>query len=150
MGGGSEFTTIEEELDHVRQYLIIQKMRYEDKLNYTITCEDGIEGTKIPKLILQPIVENALYHGIRPKEEPGTITIKAERSGEKILFTIADDGVGYDPDAPEKGISKGSGVGQDNVDRRIKLHYGEGHGVSVASSIGSGTTVTIIIGTEAG
>lgn len=147
LGNGGEITTVADEMDHVRQYLIIQKTRYEDKLHYEISCEKDIEGVRIPKLILQPIVENALYHGIRPKSTQGLITVRAESDEDGILFTITDDGVGYDPDAPV-GKESGSGVGLDNVDRRIKLYYGETYGVEIKSLHGSGTTVILKLGHE--
>lgn len=148
LGDGGELTTVEDELDHVRQYLIIQKMRYEDKLNFDISCGDGICRIKIPKLILQPIVENALYHGIRPKDGPGTIKVTAESSGSGILFTVSDDGIGYDPAKPQAGDKSGSGVGIDNVDQRIKLYYGDDFGIKIKSVPGSGTQVDIIVGKE--
>ena len=148
LGDGGELTTVENELDHVRQYLIIQKMRYEDKLNYEISCGDGICDVKIPKLILQPIVENAIYHGIRPKDGPGMIKITAEAIGEQLILTIDDDGIGYDTSNSKNIDAKGTGVGQSNVNQRIKLYYGEEYGVSVSSTVGSGTSVKIKLSTQ--
>jgi two-component system sensor histidine kinase YesM len=148
LGDGSELTTVKDELDHVRQYLIIQKMRYDDKLNYEISCGDGICDVKIPKLIIQPIVENAIYHGIRPKDGPGTIWISAERTGKDIDFTIKDDGVGYDPDDIKVPSYEHTGVGQKNVGQRIKLYYGEEYGLSITSKVNEGTTVIVKIGSD--
>ncbi|MDX1357889.1 MAG: sensor histidine kinase [Clostridia bacterium] len=148
LGDGSELTTVKDELDHVRQYLIIQKMRYEDKLNYEFSCSDGIYDIKIPKLILQPIVENAIYHGIRPKDGPGIVRIRAEKDSDGISFVISDDGIGYDPDSGKSSSYEGTGVGQRNVDQRIKLYYGEKYGLSVTSKSNEGTTVTVKIGTD--
>lgn len=146
LGDGGEMTTVADELDHVRQYLIIQKMRYEDKLNYEINCGEGICDVKMPKLILQPIVENALYHGIRAKEGLGTIKVTAEKTEKGIMFTVSDDGVGYDTSRPGHKQEHGTGVGQSNVDQRIKLYYGEGYGITTVSETGLGTTVSITIG----
>lgn len=148
LGDGSELTTVEDELEHVLQYLIIQKMRYEDKLNYEIKCADGIENIKIPKLILQPIVENAIYHGLRPMEGTGMINIRAEKIENAIIFTIQDNGVGYDTNTPGNVKATGSGVGQSNVDQRIKLYYGEDYGITVLSEPGKGTDVVLKLGKE--
>ena len=144
--GGSELTTVEDELDHVRQYLIIQKQRYEDKLDYEITADDGICDVQIPKLILQPIVENAIYHGIRPKEGRGFIKIHAARENDRLVFTITDDGVGYKPGSVEATDNNGSGVGIKNVDQRIKLYYGNEYGVKISADKNQGTEVKVILG----
>ena len=145
--GGSELTTVEDELEHVRQYLFIQKQRYEDKLEYSIESEEGIGDISIPKLILQPIAENSLYHGIRHLESGGRIDVKAFRDDEDIVFTVNDNGSGYDTEKPSEEKSKGSGVGQSNVDKRIKLYYGENYGITVKSSPGKGTAVKLRLGT---
>lgn len=146
LGDGSEFTTVSDEMDHVQQYLIIQKMRYEDKLNYEITCGEGICDMKIPKLILQPIVENAIYHGIRPKDGAGMIRISGEKTEDGMMFIVADNGIGYEPSIPKNENKNGGGVGQTNVNKRIKLYYGEEFGVTVKSKAGSGTTVYVRLG----
>ncbi len=148
LGDGSELTTVKDELDHVRQYLFIQKMRYEDKLQYEITCEEGISEIKIPKLIIQQIVENAIYHGIRPKDGPGIIKITAEHNDKGITFTIDDDGIGYDSSSPGKKVIHGTGVGQGNVDQRVKLYYGEDYGLTAKSEPGVGTSIAVKIGWE--
>lgn len=148
LGDGSEMTTIKDELDHVRQYLFIQKMRYEDKLQYEISSEEGISEIKIPKLILQPIVENAIYHGIRPKDGPGIIKISTVQSDTGIIFRIQDDGIGYDSTTPEKKVIHGTGVGQVNVDQRIKLYYGDNFGITAKSELGVGTTIEVEIGLQ--
>ncbi|MBN2882265.1 MAG: sensor histidine kinase, partial [Clostridia bacterium] len=143
--GGSELTTVEDELDHVRQYLFIQKQRYEEKLDYEIIADDGICDIQIPKLILQPIVENAIYHGIRSLENGGKIEIKALQENGDIIFTVFDNGKGYDTEKSLSG-SNGSGLGQSNVDKRVKLYYGDEYGVSVVSKPGYGTKVKIHLG----
>ena len=145
--GGSELSTVEDELEHVRQYLFIQKQRYEDKLNYTIESEDGLCDIQIPKLILQPIVENAIYHGIRNMESGGLIKIAASGKDGDITFTVSDNGEGFDPEKVKEN-TKGSGVGQNNVDKRIKLYYGSEYGLNIKSIPGQGTTVTLHLGSE--
>jgi len=137
LSGGSEWTTIENELDHVRQYLFIQKERYGDKLQYEIHCEDDLREVEIPKLILQPLVENALYHGIRQLPGGGMIKVRASRRENAIVLTVEDNGPGFDVDALEQkrvhGGARLGGVGIANVDERVRLYYGEGFGVRIES-----------------
>lgn len=147
LSGGSETTTIGNEMDHVRQYLKIQKERYDDQLNFVIEDLDSVSAVKIPKIILQPIVENSIYHGIRDLDHPGHIVIRLEEQGDDILFTITDDGVGFDLSEQEvlpaeKEIKLG-GVGIKNVDQRLKLTYGEAYGLLIESIPGKGTTVSV-------
>lgn len=146
--GGSELTTVEDELEHVKQYLFIQKQRYEDKLDYEIESCDQICDIQIPKLILQPIVENAIYHGIRPKDGAGLITIRAGLIEGNIVLTVTDDGVGFDQDKQPDDDKHRSGVGLKNVDQRIKLYYGDEYGITIESNEKSGTKVTLILGTR--
>ncbi|MBN2851571.1 MAG: sensor histidine kinase [Clostridia bacterium] len=146
--GGSELTTIESEFEHIRQYLYIQKQRYQDKLEYEITMDEAIKDIEIPKLILQPIVENAIYHGIKELDEVGIIKISARKSDHDIFFEITDNGVGYDVNKEVINAAsslKLGGVGQSNVDRRLKLYYGESCGLYIESKLNEGTTVTIKI-----
>ncbi|MFD0958135.1 cache domain-containing sensor histidine kinase [Paenibacillus chungangensis] len=149
LSGGSELTTVENELDHVRQYLFIQKERYGDKLAYHIACDPALLQLKIPKIILQPMVENALYHGIRELDHQGYIHITAEAHEHKLIFTIQDNGDGFDVDALSKSEAsrptKLGGVGIQNVDQRIKLYYGPSYGVTILSNNHQGTIVQIII-----
>ncbi|GHH98080.1 cache domain-containing sensor histidine kinase [Neobacillus kokaensis] len=145
--GGNELTTVENELNHVRQYLFIQKERYGDKLEYTIDCHESLLKYQIPKIILQPIVENALYHGIRGLNRQGFINISAEEKGDDILFIVQDNGEGFDlkrvgVKAADKVVKLG-GVGINNVDQRVKLYYGDDYGITIDSKIDKGTTVII-------
>ncbi|MHB8128885.1 MAG: sensor histidine kinase [Mobilitalea sp.] len=148
LSGGNELTTVANELDHVRQYLFIQKERYGDKLDYSIDCDDSLQDIQIPKLLLQPIVENALYHGIRGLTRQGHISISAVRDDkENLLLIVKDNGEGFDLkriniDNSDKIIKLG-GVGIKNVDQRVKLYYGEEYGITIDSCIGCGTTVVI-------
>lgn len=152
LSGGNELTTVENELDHVRQYLFIQKERYGDKLNYTIECDESLLKIQIPKIILQPIVENALYHGIRGLSRQGYIEISAKKSGENLLFTVKDNGEGFDlKQLDVKHANKRmklGGVGIKNVDERIKLYYGNDYGIMIDSAIDKGTTVMITVSQE--
>ncbi|WP_088040586.1 sensor histidine kinase [Bacillus sp. EAC] len=149
LSGGNEFTTIQNEIEHVEQYLFIQKERYGEKLSYSINYNPILNDVKIPKILLQPIVENAIYHGIRESDDNGEITIHIEKDAEHILFFIQDNGIGFDTNKlnsiNKMKISKLGGVGINNVDKRIKLYYGESYGITIQSIIGKGTKVTIRI-----
>ena len=152
LSGGNEMTTVENELHHVRQYLFIQKERYGDKLNYNIVCDQSIRNVRMPKILLQPIVENALYHGIRSIPHNGHIHISAIASGEDVELIVRDNGQGFNvkqlsTDTTEKRTKLG-GVGIQNVDQRIKLYYGSNYGITINSSPTIGTTVTIKIPQE--
>jgi two-component system sensor histidine kinase YesM len=153
LSGGEALTTIENELEHVRHYLFIQKERYGDQLAYTFEWDPEIMKVKIPKIILQPIVENAIYHGIREGNKKGVIEIQAKQEGKDILFVIKDNGKGFDTalrnkyedEAMKEDNVKLGGVGINNVDKRIKLYYGERYGVDITSVLGEFTQVTIRI-----
>lgn len=154
LSGGSEMTTIENEMNHVAQYLFIQKERYGDKLHYQLDFDPALAVKVIPKIILQPIVENAIYHGIREKEGSGFLEISCDYTDDgHVKFIVKDDGVGFDPDyqsgnkdiEPATSLPKLGGVGINNVDERLKLTYGKEYGVHIESRLGEGTTVTIII-----
>ncbi len=146
LSGGSETTTVGNEVDHVRQYLKIQKERYDEQLNYTITESEDLKEVKIPKIILQPIVENSIYHGIRDLDHPGHIVVTVEKDEDDVVFTIEDDGLGFDLEATDNksdlGVKLG-GVGIKNVDQRLKLTYGEKYGLTITSELGKGTKVVV-------
>lgn len=150
LSGGSETTTIGDELDHVRQYLKIQKERYEDKLSYTIEETEALNGIVIPKIILQPLVENSIYHGIRPKKSPGHVWISVEEDGEDVLLIVRDDGIGYDqsktPSAINENEPRLGGVGIKNVNQRLALTFGQNYGLKVISKVGEGTISTLRLG----
>lgn len=143
LSSGREIITLGEELEHVGQYLFIQKERYEDKLNYEITAEESLLSYPVPKLILQPLAENSIYHGIKLLDCPGCIQITAVQKTEQILLSVADNGVGFDPSA-----IKNMGVGLRNIQKRIALYYGKKGNVEVVSSPGAGCRVTVTIGLE--
>lgn len=145
--GGSELTTVRDELEHVRQYLIIQKERYQDKLSYEIAADESLLETAVPKIILQPLVENAIHHGIRKLSKGGMIRVSAVAEGEKLLLSVTDNGPGFDSAVPvhRDEHSRLGGVGLQNVDERIRLYYGEGSGMRISSTPGAGTTVTLLL-----
>jgi two-component system, sensor histidine kinase YesM len=153
---GMDWITIGEEVERIRSYLTIQKMRYQDILDFKIEADQDVTENTILKLILQPLVENALYHGIKNKRQGGTIHVRAKRKGEdQILLEVEDDGIGFVPEklarlqaslADHSGdIKLESGYGIHNVNNRIRLYYGEPYGVSIRSEYNSGTCVRLII-----
>lgn len=151
---GKEMITLEQEIEHVQSYMIIQKVRYEEKLNYNISYDPAIGRYKVLKLILQPLVENAIYHGIKQKRGGGMITVTARViDGNRIAFTIADDGAGIEPEKLQylndvftgKVKREGKqGYGVFNTNERIRLTFGEEYGLSIESELGKGTLVTIL------
>ena len=147
----AEIVSLEAEMEHVESYLMIQKMRYMDKLNFSVSLEEGIRECPIVKLVLQPLVENAIYHGIRYKNGSGTVRVIAKREGEEIHITVEDDGVGMSEQALQhifdehKVNYNSNGVGVYNVERRLKLYYGNAYGLFYESERNRGTRVLMKI-----
>jgi len=154
---GRDWITIGEEIELTKNYLTIQKMRYQDILNYKIDVDETVVDGKILKLTLQPLVENALYHGLKPKRAGGTITVRARKNGDdQVLIEVEDDGVGCTPyglgriqeeiDSDSDEITlKDSGFGLANVSKRIKLYYGQQYGLAINSQYHVGTQITVTI-----
>ena len=143
LSGGMSLISAKDEIDHVRQYLKIQKMRYGDKLNYRFDVDEAVADCIVPKIILQPIVENAIYHGIKEKDGTGNIVVGAEKQDGYLKFYVKDDGVGFDAQNVQASSKKLGGVGVGNVDERLKLQYGADCGVEITSEVGKGTTVVL-------
>ncbi len=148
---GKDIISIREELAHVRSYLEIQQVRYQDILRYEITVPEDLYEYKIPKITIQPLVENALYHGIKNKRGQGTITITGERSENGFVLYVRDNGIGMTQgrlNEVRAGIQKLSYTGKEiyglyNVNERIRLNFGETYGISIESTYGEGTCVSI-------
>ena len=150
---GSSIIPIRDELEHARHYLTIQKMRYKNKFSATITAEDGVESLYTIKLIVQPILENAIYHGMAYADGDGEITVRAFRDGGDVLIEVSDNGPGMpeevvesllNPNGPAAAAgAKGSGIGFRNVHRRIRLTFGADYGLTIFSEPDDGTTVRI-------
>ncbi len=147
----NERIPLEKEIDYARSYLIIQQMRYKDKLEYEIQVEEDIQKEEVINLILQPLVENAIYHGIKYKGAKGLIKIKGYGQGDKIVLKVIDNGIGMDEETmadiyhKSKTNERSNGVGVYNVQTRIRLYYGSDYGLHFESAPGRGTTVTITI-----
>ena len=144
------FITLKEELDNVRNYLMLEKARFGKKLNVAKKIDKNLLAYSIPILSIQPLVENAIIHGITPKEGNGNILIRVSSHNDiEIEVTVQDDGVGILPDIlpniMKRGYGSGSGVGLYNVNERLRMIYGEKNGLKVYSGQGSGTTVSFLI-----
>ncbi|MBR5938539.1 MAG: sensor histidine kinase [Clostridiales bacterium] len=148
---GKESVTIREELQHVRSYLEIQQIRYQDILKFEIDVPEDLFEYMIPKLSVQPIVENALYHGIKNKRGGGSIKVYGEEKKEYLSLVVEDEGKGMDEEhlrkvrralrehTPESGVV----YGLYNVNERIRLNYGEGYGIHIESILDRGTRVEL-------
>lgn len=145
--------SVSKEIEHATLYIGIQKLRYEDKFEVEWDIDDKVLPYKMVKITLQPIIENAIYHGIKPKEGSGTIKVTAKELDSYVEFTIADDGVGMSPgqvveinqDLNQEYIKENEHIGMKNVNQRIKLCFGEEYGVTVEGKEGAGTKVKIVI-----
>ena len=143
---GKDLISLSDEINHVRQYLFIQKQRYGDKLEYEIDEDSAFGNLVLPKLVLQPLVENALYHGIKEKEGQGHIKLSVQKKDTGLVIRIEDDGVGFQATADNSQSQlKRGGVGLQNVDQRLKLHFGEHYQMKIDSAPSKGTTVEIYI-----
>ncbi|WP_101551630.1 sensor histidine kinase [Anaerotruncus massiliensis (ex Togo et al. 2019)] len=144
---GENLVTLLNEVENIKSYLTIQKMRYEDKLSWRVDVPPGLLGLMTPKLILQPIVENAVYHGVKMSQAGGEIAISARTEGERLTITIADSGVGMTAEQLEQLFvprpDTDRGIGVINVNNRIRLCFGEEYGLHYFSAPGEGTRVEI-------
>lgn len=158
--GKEDNTTVEKEIQSIKDYIIIQEYRYFDKFRTEFNINEQSKELFLPRFVLQPIVENAIIHGIAPKKGQGVLSICSEIVGENLIITITDDGAGMTPDRIEqvmmginqKDRSHFTNLGIKNVNERIKMKYGDSYGVSISSKEGEGTTVklTLPIVTELG
>lgn len=148
---GRNIITIQEELEHASNYMIIQKIRYKNKFRFEIEAQEEVLQCKTVKLILQPIIENAIYHGIEYMVDEGFIKVSAEIVDEKILLQVSDNGSGMRPETVENILTArseskdGIGVGVKNVHERIQLCYGKKYGLEFISEVDKGTTAKIWI-----
>ncbi|MDF2048467.1 histidine kinase [Arthrobacter sp. Cr_A7] len=141
-----DFTTLAEELRCIDRYLLLERARFGERVQVSLRVAPEVLGTVIPFLSLQPLVENAVRHGLEAKEGPGHISITADDAGAFAQVTIEDDGVGMDPEQLQSmlaGHSDGEHVGLRNVDARLRQVYGNGHGLVIETAPGEGTLITM-------
>jgi len=150
---GKDIISVKEELQHVRSYLEIQQVRYQDILNFEINVPEELECYTIPKITIQPLVENALYHGIKNKRGSGSIQIRGRKQEEYLVIEIEDDGIGISKERlwqVKDGIQRKVLTGKDiyglyNVNERIRLNFGEAYGIDIHSTYGEGTVVRVLL-----
>ncbi|WP_093262111.1 histidine kinase [Thermostaphylospora chromogena] len=145
-----EFTTLAEELRSIDRYLILERARFGDQLQVTLRIAPEVLPVAVPFLCLQPLVENAVRHGLESKPGSGHITILAEDAGAECLISVEDDGIGMDPDRLRRILagdgrerSGAGGVGLANVDARLRQVYGDEYGLVVETAPGAGTKVSV-------
>ena len=150
---GKDINSIKEEMLHVKSYLEIQHVRYQDILSYDIEVPEALYIYSIPKITIQPLVENALYHGIKNKRGMGHISIRGEAGEKDFTITVTDDGIGIDETRlrqVQSGVQNKILTGKDfyglyNVCERIRLNFGEEYGIFIESVYGEGTSVRVIL-----
>jgi two-component system sensor histidine kinase YesM len=147
---GEDIISLRAELIQAKSYLEIQQIRYSDILTYSISLPEEIQDVTVPKLILQPLIENALYHGIKNRRGRGVIQITGEKQNDDILLQVRDNGAGMTEEQLQRlqaGVYEEhhSGLGLKNVHQRIRLYCGEPYGLTFESKQGIGTTVTVLL-----
>ncbi|TEB07517.1 Sensor histidine kinase YehU [Pelotomaculum schinkii] len=143
------FNSLKEEIEYVNTYLVLEKARFREKIRIKKDIDPALLEYQVPVLTLQPLVENAIKHGVQPMIGPGTVKITARLDNGEMLFIIEDDGVGISRDRLPKvllpGFGSGNGVGMSNVHERLKSLYGEDYGLKIVSEVDKGTSVYIRI-----
>ena len=147
---GEDIISLRAELIQAKSYLEIQQIRYSDILTYSISLPEEIQDVTVPKLILQPLIENALYHGIKNRRGRGVIQITGKKQNDDILLQVRDNGAGMTEEQLQRlqaGVYEEhhSGLGLKNVHQRIRLYCGEPYGLTFESKQGIGTTVTVLL-----
>ncbi|MFP5021123.1 sensor histidine kinase [Pseudonocardia phyllosphaerae] len=142
-----EYTTLTDELDNIKRYVVLEKARFGNRLNIQLQIDPEVQNVVLPFLALQPLVENAVRHGLSGKPNGGTVTIRAENAGSECVIVVEDDGVGMDParlneDLDDAHLS-GAHVGLGNVDDRMRSAFGDNFGLVVDTNIGAGMKITL-------
>lgn len=154
LSGGQDWITIRQEVENLQGYLTIQKVRYRDILDYDIRVDESLYDLYILKLVIQPLVENAIYHGIKNRRGGGKLLVSVERQGAFLSVKVTDDGAGMPPERLEmvrntfeaSGMpDTESGYGLYSVDKRLKLYYNQPEGLKVTSAQGEGTTIEFCV-----
>ncbi len=147
---GQNVITLKEEQQHIRSYLEIQHMRYRDLMEYEIDIPEELESFILPKLTLQPLVENALYHGIKIRRRKGLIRVSGRVDGEQVILEVADDGCGMSEERLNEVRaslvdSRKEGFGLRTVHQRIQILFGKEFGLSIESTPDVGTSILVKI-----
>ncbi|MWV47199.1 HAMP domain-containing protein [Paenibacillus sp. HJL G12] len=148
LSNGKEIITVREEIQNLHSYLYIQTARYSDLFDFRIDVPAELMGYSIPKLTLQPLVENAIYHGLKEKGSFGHIIIEGRQKEEAMELKVIDNGIGFSPEQLEwfkKGKEGSESFGLKSVDERIRLYFGDRYGIRIHSTLGTGAEVTVMI-----
>jgi two-component system sensor histidine kinase LytS len=146
-----DFVLLSREIEHLQSYLAIEEARFEERIKINFSIEIQCHDSVIPPLILQPLVENAVKHGLFPKKGRGNLYISATRNNEDVIITVEDDGVGMNPDklkaltGQARGYKNIKGIGFHNVNERMAAIYGESYRPQVESAPGRGTRIILRI-----
>ena len=148
LNSGREITRLKDEAEHLSNYMVIQQKRYGDSIHFKIDIEDDLLDCIVIKLILQPLVENSINHGIDKKNGKGNITVSIKKEGSNLVYKIQDDGIGVDVEEINRLLQSAEdsnrGFGIKNVNDRLKLYFGEQYGIEYFSGKGEGTTVMVV------
>ena len=152
LGQGKDVVTVKDEIKHVVSYLEIQQVRYQDILDYSVDIPEEIHDCLIPKITIQPLVENALYHGIKNKRGKGLITVTGVRENSNIFIYVTDNGMGMTKERLDQISDKINKVsdeddifGLNNINERIRLKFGSRYGIHIESVYGEGTTASVML-----
>jgi len=150
LSSGKVLIEIREEMANAQSYIDIQSMRYGKKIRYEIDVGEGLMTRRIVKFTLQPLIENAIYHGVKPLDGPGVIRIAGAVLGGEVRMSVSDNGVGMEPERAAALLDAGAEItktsfGLNNIDRRLKLYFGQAYGLRIKSAPGAGTTVTVVL-----
>jgi two-component system LytT family sensor kinase len=148
---GRSYVTLAEELDHVERYLRLEQARFPDTLHVAVSIAQGCRGAVVPALSVQPLVENAVRHGVQRRVGGGRISIEARLAGADVELRVRDDGGGIDPSrVPALLAGTGGGIGLANVDARLRATFGERYALRIESDLGQGTTAVMTVPNLAG
>ncbi|MEH7494377.1 sensor histidine kinase [Neobacillus niacini] len=145
LNDGEYITSVRNEIDQVKSYLDIQNIRYDNRIQYQIHVDEDLYDKRMIKLLLQPLVENSVYHGLEMKPGIWEIIINGKKEDHTLVFEVSDNGIGFDLD---KVLKQKTGYAIRNINERLRLQYGPGYGLTIHSEEGKGTTVSLRIGLD--
>jgi two-component system, LytTR family, sensor kinase len=143
---GRSYVTLGEEIDHVELYLRLEQARFRDNLNVTVDVPPETRDAVVPAMSVQPLVENAVRHGVERRAGTGRVVIRATVEDADVVLSVSDDGVGIEPErVPDVLAGAGGGIGLSNVDARLRATYGERYALRIESIVGAGTTTVMTV-----
>jgi two-component system LytT family sensor kinase len=143
---GRSYVTLGEEIEHVERYLRLEQARFREKLHVTIEVPPATRNAVVPAMSVQPLVENAVRHGVERRAGEGRVSIIARETGGDVELRVSDDGVGIEPDrVPAVLAGAGGGIGLSNVDARLRATFGERYALRISSRLGAGTTALMTV-----